>query len=169
MKGLHINLLNKNLMKKLFLIFFALSTASLVDAQQITCNSSMQESLLKRSNKIYYIRTLTDSITIQKGSVVYANGKIKDAAGRTYITSDGDCIKYNGSMLMFYHTVKTVDGIKIKKSFVMIWSVLNEPVTLQNGIYATPDGKLKMLTGLCIKMKDKDFYGLNASGIMALN
>jgi hypothetical protein len=155
-------------MKNLTLVFFALLTASAGYAQQISYNTSMQESLLKKSNKIYYIRTLTDSMPVQKGAMVYADGRIKDANGRIYSTSNGDCIKYNGSMLVFYSYTKDADGIKTIKHFVRVWSVLNQPVTLQNGIYANPNGKVRLQSGSYIKMKNKDFLGGDGSAVIAL-
>jgi hypothetical protein len=155
-------------MKRFLLILLALVITGSGDAQQMLYNASMQEALLKRNHKVWYIQTLSDSMEMKNGAVVYADGSIRDGTGKVYTMADGDCIKFNGKLVIFYEWIKTIDGIKTTRHIVRVWSILTQPITLQNGIYAMPGGTLKLTTGGYIKMKNKDFMGFDGNGVMAL-
>lgn len=143
-------------MRTWILIAFAfLTTAS--SAQEELYKSSLQEALLKKSNKIWYIRTLNDSLIVDKGIIVYADGRVKATDGREYILADGDCIKFKGQLIVMYQWKRDDDGIIFKKRVVKVWSILTQPTLLQNGIYALPSGDLKMPSGNYVKMKNNDF------------
>jgi hypothetical protein len=154
-------------MKRGLLILVSVLITTAGDAQK-ALYSSMSEALLKQSHKVWYIRTLTDSMTVKNGVVVYADGRIKDRNGIIYPMADGDCIKCKDELIVFYQWIIDINGIKTKKHMMRVWSVIDKPVTLQNGTYAMPDGTIRLLSGAYIKLKNKDFMGFNGSGVIAL-
>lgn len=147
-------------MRVCILMCLALLFTSVGEAQDMLYSSAMQEALFKKSNKVWYIRTLADSLAVDKGFVVYADGKVKAADGSIYTMADGDCIKFKGDLVVCYQWWnKNGNGVKIKQRAIRVWSVLNKPLLMHNGIYAMPNGTLKMQSGQYVTMKNNDFMG----------
>ena len=155
-------------MKGMILIGLLLFSACTSYAQPMLYSNTVREALMRQHNKMYYITSLTDSVTVSNGVVIYADGSIRDATGKVYMMADGDCVKFNGKLVIFYEWIKTVDGIKTKRHCVRVWSILTKPVKLQNGTIAMPDGTLKLTTGNEVKMLNKDFMGFEGTETSAL-
>ena len=155
-------------MKKSLLILFALLTTGTNYAQPALYNTSLNEALLKKGKTVWYIRTVKDSVVIPGGTVVYSNGKLQTANGIVYNMSDGDCIKFKGMLVVCYlWCSKTIDGVKERQHIVRVWSILNQPITLQNGDYAKPNGTIKLPSGSTVTMKSNDFMNTTDNMITA--
>jgi hypothetical protein len=155
-------------MKRLILAGLAILITCSGGAQKILYSSSGQEILLKNNNKVYYIKILTDSMTVRSGVVVYPDGRIKTSNGIAYAMSDGDCIKCNGQLIVFYQWLDIVNGIKTKRHIMRVWTVLKQPIQLKNGVYALPDGTVRLQSGSYVKLKNKDFLDGDGSGVVAM-
>lgn len=97
---------------------------------------------------------------IDSTTVIYADGRVKEGNGIIYHMSGGDCVKVKKQLVVCYQWVaKNPEGVKEKKRCVRVWSVLNKPLLLKNGVYAMPDGSVKLPSGERVTMKNNDFMG----------
>jgi hypothetical protein len=150
-------------MKKIILLFCAVVIAGSANSQAITSKTSMQEGITKRDNKVWYIKSLVDSMVLDNGVVVYADGTIKTPEHKTYTLSTGDCINFQGVLIGMNQRKNVVDGIIVKNHSMWVWSILNKPILLKNGEYAMPDGTLRLADGKFVQLKNKDFVDFDGN------
>ena len=103
-------------------------------------------------------------MSLENGVTANQDGTVKLANGKTLSLSDGDCINFQGQMVGMNQKNTSVDGLVMKRNGIMwVWSILDKPLLLKNGTYATPDGTIRQKDGKYIKIKDKEFVDLDGN------
>jgi hypothetical protein len=148
-------------MKKTIVLICAVIITGAGHAQSITRRTSMQEGITKRDNKVWYVKSLLDSMVLENGVVVYSDGTLRTTDHKTYVMSNGDCINFQGQLIGLNQRKNVVDGVIIKNHTMWVWSILNKPILLKNGDYAMPDGTLKLTNGKYVQLQNADFVSFD--------
>lgn len=134
-------------------------------APQTTDNkgTKMQDGVMNKDGKIWYIKSLTETMSLDNGVLAMTDGTIK-VNGKPITLHEGDCVNFHGQMIGLNQKYSTVDGLVMRKNGTMwVWSILNRPIKFTNGTYALPDGSIKMTDNKYVFLKDKEFVDMDGN------
>jgi hypothetical protein len=158
-------------MKKITIFFSAIMITTAVFAQTTSKQKTdktaqqtpMQDGVMNKDGKTWYIKSLTEAMSLDNGVVAMTDGTVK-VNGKAITLHEGDCVNFQGQMIGLNQKITTVDGLVMRKNGTMwVWSILNRPIKCKNGTYAMPDGTIKMTNGKYVGMKDNEFIDLDGN------
>jgi len=128
--------------------------------------AKMEEGVIKKGGKMWYIKSITSTMPMATNVEINSDGILK-IKHKTKKLSEGDCINYQGELVVVSKNKIKIDSFVMRKNnAVWVWRILNSPVDFTNGTTAMPDGSMKTKDGKVVKIKDDEFIDMNGSTVI---
>jgi len=138
-------------------LIFSCALALLVTgafAQKTKTDADVKEGVMKKAGKVWLVKPMQDSETMDNGLKIAPNGDVTKASGATATLAEGDCVSPQGKLVGLNE--KDVDKVLLKKGKMWKAVVVDKSIKLSDGSTILPDGTIKKADGTIVKITNDE-------------